>query len=175
MRPGTGERDIEMVTRRLGGESAHTGRARSSVGSNPVTKLALRAHEATLRGFGVVPTIAPLAVDHDSHNCLVRSRRDERRRAALGWECREAARRTGRALGEAMPAGDAISLGHAASIAELRPAGFRVRTPAGGNGSYISMPASNQLSADRTCATIRRANMFAVGTCRVRTSCSAAR
>ena len=70
MRPGAGQRDIQVVTPGFGLEAAFAFRPGGAVGGDPVAELRLRALEATAALFGVVPGVLPLAVDQQSHGVL---------------------------------------------------------------------------------------------------------
>src|SRR5215472_4541534 len=71
MSPGTGETDIEMVSARLGLKPTLAAWAGRSVCGDPVAELALAANEVAPAGRGIVPEVVPLAVDQQSHFCLL--------------------------------------------------------------------------------------------------------
>src|SRR6516225_12155799 len=67
VRPRAGETDVEVVAPRFGLETAYTARAGATVGSNPVAEGRILAHEAATGRLGVVPDVAPLTFDQQSH------------------------------------------------------------------------------------------------------------
>src|SRR6266478_7028312 len=69
--PRAGETDVEMVAPRFDLETAYAARAGATVGSNPVAEGRILAHEAATGRLGVVPDVAPLTFDQQSHISLL--------------------------------------------------------------------------------------------------------
>jgi len=67
MRPGAGERDIEMIAPGLGLEAAFARRAGRAFGGHPVAELRLGAFEMAGGGFRVIPDVVPDAVNEHAH------------------------------------------------------------------------------------------------------------
>src|SRR5690606_34229343 len=61
MRPGTGQRHVEVVAARRGSEVAR------AVGADPAAEGAVLADEAAARVGRVIPLVVPLPVDEESH------------------------------------------------------------------------------------------------------------
>src|SRR5690606_23532856 len=68
VRPGTGQRDVEMVAPGLGLEAAFAARPRCAVARHPVAELRCGSLEAPAMRFGVVPFVVPDAVDEQTHD-----------------------------------------------------------------------------------------------------------
>ncbi len=67
VRPGAGVGDIEVVAARLGLEPALAGRPRRAVRRDPVAEPALAADKPAAGSGGVVPLVAPDAIDQEPH------------------------------------------------------------------------------------------------------------
>src|SRR5258707_10019312 len=67
MRPGTGERDVEMVAARYGFEAAIAACTRHAIRRDPVAKMRILADEAATGRLCVVPLVPPDAVDQKAH------------------------------------------------------------------------------------------------------------
>jgi hypothetical protein len=63
VRPGAGERNIQVIAAGLGLETGLSRRARAAVCGYPVTEPGLLTLEMPSGGLGVVPLVAPFAVD----------------------------------------------------------------------------------------------------------------
>jgi hypothetical protein len=67
VRPGTGERDVEVIAPGRGRQPAFAGRSGTAVGGDPVAKLGLAADEASAAVCSVAALVAPDTFDQSSH------------------------------------------------------------------------------------------------------------
>src|SRR5208283_10771 len=67
MSPGAGERNVEVITAKLGGKASMTRGTGCAIDRDPVAVGAILAQETSSRARRIVPLVAPLAVNQQTH------------------------------------------------------------------------------------------------------------
>src|SRR5690606_15743918 len=67
VRPGTCQRNVEVIAAGLGLEAVAARRARAAIGRDPVAELCVAAYEAATRACRVIPLVMPFTVYQKSH------------------------------------------------------------------------------------------------------------
>src|SRR5580658_553976 len=70
MSPGAGERNVEVITAKLGGKASMTRGTGCAIDRDPVAVGAILAQESSSRARRIVPLVAPLAVNQQTHRGL---------------------------------------------------------------------------------------------------------
>ena len=70
MGPGAGKRDVEVIAAKLGGKASMTRGTGCAIDRHPVAVGAILAQETSSRTRRIVPLVAPLAVNQQTHRGL---------------------------------------------------------------------------------------------------------